>query len=520
MRYFGINLGHDTGVAVFNHFGELDFYGECERYGDRNKHHLHDLSSIINDFPELRIKVGDVVVLCARGNEETIDCPLYDPNYIKFGGVKSDFLRKKMVPYFIIDHHLAHALSSWCFRPDDAERLFLAYDGAGPGVNQKMKSSLVGTISVSGFSIIEEAKPIITSSVIADLLGPVSAGKAMDLAGYVNTQDINWTDRDVVRLIDSFYEKNLYKLYEENKTYCRNPNFKDQELNENLIKWIANFYKFITKQIYNDVFENIKNFSHGRGVVIAGGSALALEVNTQIYNLAKDVVFGPPIDDSGLALGAAAFGYWHINKRWPKISTPSLNELQKPLPVLGPQTPDGVAKKIANGSVVGLLRGKAEAGPRTLGFRSILAPAAKAENLKLVSEDLKGREFYRPVASMVTEESFDRYFIGPRGKYMQYKVDCTKEAQECLPAIVHKDNSARPQVVSHKDDPWLHDLLRAYGELTGHECLINTSLNGKGKPICNTLEDAQRDFFGKNIELISIAQPNWKNCEKYCITSM
>jgi carbamoyltransferase len=197
-----------------------------------------------------------------------------------------------------------------------------------------------------------------------------------------------------------------------------------------------------------------------------------------------------------------------------------MNELQKPLPILGPQTPEGVAKKIANGSVIGLLRGKAEAGPRALGFRSILASAAKAENLKIVSEDLKGREYYRPVAPMVTEESFDRYFIGPKGKYMQYKVECTKEAQEFLPAIVHRDNSARPQVVSQKDDPWLHRLLKTYGELTGHECLINTSLNGKGKPICNTLEDAQRDFFGKNIELISIAQPAWKNCERYCITSM
>jgi carbamoyltransferase len=104
----------------------------------------------------------------------------------------------------------------------------------------------------------------------------------------------------------------------------------------------------------------------------------------------------------------------------------------------------------------------------------------------------------------VTEEAFDQYFIGPKGKYMQYRVECTKKAQRCLPAIVHKDNSARPQVVSKKDDPWLHELLVECENLIGHPCLINTSLNSKGKPICNTLDDATEDFEGKNIELISI----------------
>jgi carbamoyltransferase len=520
MRYFGINLGHDTGVAVFNHFGELDFYGECERFSPRNKHYLHDLSPIISNFPELRIKQDDVVVVCATGNDETIECPLYDPKYIKFGRKKIDILRKKMVPYFIIDHHLAHAFSSWCFRPDNKERLFLSYDSGGPGVNDEMKSSLVGGISESGFWVIEEATPIFSSSVLSDILGPTSAGKVIGLAGYSNFPDIRWTDKNVAKLIASFYEKKLHKIHEKKTSYCRNPNFEEEELNQELICLIGGFYKFVTKQICENIFENIKNFSHGRGVIVAGGSALTLEINTQIYNLTKDVVFGPPIDDSGLALGAAAFAYWHINKRWPKASTPSLNELQSPLPSVGPQNPESIAKKLSNGSIIGLLRGKAEAGPRSLGFRSILASATKYENLKLVSEDLKGKEFYRPVASMVTEESFDRYFIGPRGKYMQYKVECTKEAQECLPAIVHKDNSAKPQVVSQKDDPWLHCLLKSYGELTGHECLINTSLNGKGKPICNTFEDAVEDFKEKNIELISISQDSWKNCEKYCITSM
>ena len=35
--------------------------------------------------------------------------------------------------------------------------------------------------------------------------------------------------------------------------------------------------------------------------------------------------------------------------------------------------------------------------------------------------------------------------------------------------------------------------------------MINTSLNGKSKPICNTYQDAMEDFRGKDIELVSIS---------------
>jgi len=244
-------------------------------------------------------------------------------------------------------------------------------------------------------------------------------------------------------------------------------------------------------------------------VVLGGGTALALELNTKIHDCVKDVVFGPPVDDSGLALGAAAFAYYHANKKWIKINTPSLNSLQDPLPQVGPQQPEEIAKLLADDKVVGLIRGKSEAGPRALGFRSILA-SCKKENLKRVSEDIKDRESYRPLAPMVTYEQFDRFFVGPKGEYMQYRCMCTDEAQELLPAICHKDNSARPQVVYKKRDPWLHKLLVCYGSLTGNECLINTSLNKAKKPICNTYYDVCREMRGQDMEIVCIPHPVWQ----------
>ena len=50
------------------------------------------------------------------------------------------------------------------------------------------------------------------------------------------------------------------------------------------------------------------------------------------------------------------------------------------------------------------------------------------------------------------------------------------------------DNSARLQIVNASKNPYLWKIL----EITrqhGYPILINTSLNAKGKPIVNTLED-------------------------------
>ena len=124
------------------------------------------------------------------------------------------------------------------------------------------------------------------------------------------------------------------------------------------LKFVAGYYKFIIEQIWICVEENIEKFCNGRGVVVGGGTALALELNTRIFNLTNDLVFGPPVNDSGLALGAAAFGYFHVFRKWPKkLETPSLNALQKPLPEFGPQNPKDIALILNNNEIVGLLRG-------------------------------------------------------------------------------------------------------------------------------------------------------------------
>lgn len=497
MRYYGVHVGHDAGVAVIGENGDLEFYAQCERFHPRVRLYGWNLNPIAKYIP--KPKPDDFIVISALGEACRDKVEGYDKRLVMKFLHSTSWTQKLptfLKPELNVNHHLCHALQAWAFRTDDRPRLFMAYDGAGATPLGKHNSSLVGYISNSGIREEMDAHIIPSSVFLAHLLGgKTSAGKAMGLAGYYPNAKIEWNDDNVQKLLEMI-------VCPENDFLARYPTI--QKYDEKNLEFVAGFYKYWMQQTWNTLEANIDKFSNNQGIVIGGGTSLALELNTLMQDKTKDVVFGPAADDSGQALGAAVFAYWHVNRKWVKFSNPSCQHLPSELPKIGPQQPNELAFILNKNTVVGLLRRQAEAGPRALGYRSILASAERQENLKRVSQIIKGRERYRPLAPIVTSEEFDRYFIGPMGEYMQYRCFCTPLAKKELPAIVHVDGSARPQVVYKSKDPFMHELLVEYSRTSGHQCLINTSLNGRGRPICNTYEDAVSDMQNKDITLVCV----------------
>ena len=71
-----------------------------------------------------------------------------------------------------------------------------------------------------------------------------------------------------------------------------------------------------------------------------------------------------------------------------------------------------IARLLLDGSIVAVMRGRQEVGPRALGHRSLLAYGANA-TLKDSMNEIKARKWWRPVAPVVLLEAVERYFEVP-----------------------------------------------------------------------------------------------------------
>jgi carbamoyltransferase len=148
-----------------------------------------------------------------------------------------------------------------------------------------------------------------------------------------------------------------------------------------------------------------------------------------------------------------------------------------------------------------------EFGPRALGARSILADPGDPEMRDRINAMVKKREGFRPFAPAVTIEEVARWFdVPPQTSlaYMTFTVDVLEVYRAALPAITHVNGSARVQTVSRSDNPDFYQLLRAVGETTGREMVLNTSFNVKGQPIVNTPDEAIATFLGTGIDALFI----------------
>ena len=61
---------------------------------------------------------------------------------------------------------------------------------------------------------------------------------------------------------------------------------------------------------------------------------------------------------------------------------------------------------------------------------------------------------------------------------------------EKIPAVTHVDGTSRLQTVSKYVNPLFYDLINEFYKITGVPVLVNTSMNVRGEPIVNTIEQA------------------------------
>ncbi|MFT5449870.1 MAG: carbamoyltransferase [Gammaproteobacteria bacterium] len=156
--------------------------------------------------------------------------------------------------------------------------------------------------------------------------------------------------------------------------------------------------------------------------------------------------------------------------------------------------------RLANGEIGAIFAERMEMGPRALGARSIVASPADAGLNDELNRRLERTEFM-PFAPYVNEadaaEVFDIH-AGNREacRFMTVTTDVRAKYRERIPAVVHVDGTARPQLVERHVNPLYFDTLEAFKRETGIPALVNTSFNAHEEPIINTPDqalDALRD---------------------------
>lgn len=268
----------------------------------------------------------------------------------------------------------------------------------------------------------------------------------------------------------------------------------------------------IQKEFEDQIVQFIKRYklkTGAKSLYYSGGAALNIKTNSIIENTCGfEQIFIPPCcSDSGLSLGAAFYHEFLLNNNIQQI-TPYTNnffdgEIEKSSKRVNL---DYICSKIAKGKIFGLCVGAAEAGPRALGHRSIIARADSIKIRQKVSETIKQREWYRPIAPIIVD------YIGEQvihenindsvlSKYMLGNYHLKKEFWDDFKGIVHIDGSIRAQIVYANDleTSFIYSILMKLDKEYGIKGLINTSFNIKGKPIVHSFADSIKE--GKKMGL-------------------
>ena len=274
-----------------------------------------------------------------------------------------------------------------------------------------------------------------------------------------------------------------------------------------------------TEQIMLHLARLAADRTGSRRLCVGGGVAMnCVSIGKILASGIFEEIFVPPAPgDSGTALGAALAVL--ADHREPVPGGVREGCFLGPSPLghaSGASQPSGltweseqqparrIAEALAEGAIVGVCVGRAEAGPRALGHRSILASPLLPDVIDRLNSKIKFREPFRPFAPIVLAEQATAYFdLGAQqSPFMSIAVPGTAQAHRLIPSVFHANGLARVQTVDEARNPRFYRLLAAFRRRTGCPVLVNTSFNVRGEPIVATPGDALRCFLATDMDAL------------------
>lgn len=535
LNYSGM---HDSSIAIVAPDGEVLYALSLERVS-RHKQDGRFPFQLLEDIPWDKISnvaVSNSEKYIVPENSQSKTHPVKLPKDIVADRSHSDeYYRllkgiKKEKEFF--SHHKAHASSSFYgSRFDDA--ICLVYDGGMfnehwfggiYGASKKEGIKTIDLFSTQSYSNITHLYTYITA-----LLGfsPLRhEGKITGLAAYGKVTP------ELKELLTSWFHnpEKLIPLFQWEDIYATNtpPSIKinqtnlkkvQDELSQFSKEDLAATVQFLTEEHIMQILTNLKKLDIKQdNICLAGGLFANVKINQRVSEFGfKNIFIAPPMSDDGTALGAA----WLSLSQKTKLKAEPFknvyfgdgdslkNFLNKNSSIKYDRyekTEKFIAKKLSEGFVFAIFQGDSEFGPRALGNRSILAQATHYDINNGLNKRLSRTEFM-PFAPVIRDVDCQKYFYLKEGekftaKFMTITVNCTKDAKLNCPAVVHVDQTARPQVIEKQDNVFIYEVLTNYANMTDKYALVNTSFNIHEEPIVNSYEDAIKGFFKAGLDYL------------------
>jgi carbamoyltransferase len=424
-------------------------------------------------------------------------------------------IRPHRVRFF--DHHRCHAAAAYYLRPFSGSAAVLTCDGLGDG--------LAATVSIGSGNTLRlvAATPSVHSlgsmySRVTRALGLKPwehEGKVMGLAPYASAERAAPLARDFLRFIEI-----------DGLKFCnRSGLIGDAFLNHITRRYgrhrfddIAYAIQFLAETRLREWAEAALRSTGERHLCAAGGVFLNVKANSAIAEspMVTEAFFLPAPGDESVALGAALlaeaedapnafpgtrYGTPVGTACWgPRIDEDRHQALQRLNPSryrvrhLRHSINEQIARRLASGGIVARASGRLEFGPRALGNRSILADPTRVENIDILNQAVKNRDFWMPFAPAIAAEHASRYLrINGRissPHMMRAFATRTSHRHEIQAAIHRADSTARPQIVEADLFPQLHEIIGIFHQLRGVGAVLNTSLNLHGHPLVCSAADA------------------------------
>ena len=243
-----------------------------------------------------------------------------------------------------------------------------------------------------------------------------------------------------------------------------------------------------------------------------------LQDTDKVSDIFEEMIVPPSPGDSGSAIGAANFAFLEksktkildftsiflgpkknfVNKRESKDNFFSKINLTN-------EFVNETAAKLIEGEIIASYYGSNEVGPRSLGNTSIFCDAKNQDAAINLNINLKKRGHFQPLAPILLEEDFQKYFsinksVVKNLEWMGTLCEAKEELYKNYSSIIHIDGTCRTQVVKNENSLTYKVLKNLKSK--DSDILVNTSFNISKDPVVFDLYDVYVNMKRMNIKFV------------------